>query len=52
MLDDWLKVVLEEVYKEKALKKVVEFDLSEKVAELTTVKQRLASTERSQGLSE
>ena len=52
VLDDRLKVVLEEVDKEKALKQVVESDLSEKVTELATVEQRLALTERSRGLSE
>ena len=52
VLDGWLKVVLEEVDKEKALKQVAESNLSEKVVELTTAKQRLALAKRSRGLSE
>ena len=52
VLDDRLKVMLEEVEKEKSLKQVAKSDLSEKIAELTTAKQRLASAERSRGLAE
>ena len=52
VLDDRLKVMLEEVDKGKALKQVAESNLSEKVAVLTTAEQRLASVERSRGLFE
>ena len=52
VLERWLKVVMEEAGKEKALKQVAESSLSEKVIELATVEQRAASTERARGSAE
>ena len=46
VVEGWLKGVMEEADKEKALKQVVEATLNEKVLELATTDRRAISVER------